>query len=139
MQHFTTQLRVRHYEMDALGHVNNAVYQHYLEQAAIEHSESLGFTMERYRQIGGVFVMRKITIDYRRPAVGGDTLLISTWVGEMRGPRAMRRYEIHRQADGELLLTAEALWAWLDLQSLRPRPIPAELLATFLAQTDDSA
>lgn len=25
MQKFTTQLRVRHYEMDALGHVNNAV------------------------------------------------------------------------------------------------------------------
>jgi len=45
MQTFTTQLRVRHYEMDPLGHVNNAVYQNYLEQAAIEHSEHLGFTL----------------------------------------------------------------------------------------------
>jgi acyl-CoA thioester hydrolase len=34
---FVTHLRVRHYGMDALGHVNNDVYQHYLEQAAIEH------------------------------------------------------------------------------------------------------
>ena len=139
MQRFTTQLRVRHYEMDALGHVNNAVYQHYLEQAAIEHSESLGFTFERYREIGGVFVLRTITIDYRRPAVGGDTLAITTWVGEMRGPRAMRRYEIHRLSDGELLVTAEALWAWLDLQSLRPRPIPAVLLAAFQEQAGDVA
>ncbi|MBW4664206.1 MAG: acyl-CoA thioesterase [Chroococcus sp. CMT-3BRIN-NPC107] len=45
MKIFTTQLRVRHYEMDALGHVNNAVYQSYLEQAAIEHSEYLGLTL----------------------------------------------------------------------------------------------
>lgn len=48
MQPFVTQLRVRHHEMDALGHVNNAVYQHYLEQAAVEHAESLGFTLARY-------------------------------------------------------------------------------------------
>jgi acyl-ACP thioesterase len=26
MQPFITNLRVRHYEMDALGHVNNAIY-----------------------------------------------------------------------------------------------------------------
>lgn len=47
-----TQLRVRHYEMDTLGHVNNAIYQHYLEQAAIEHSESLGFGLDRYKKLG---------------------------------------------------------------------------------------
>jgi len=58
MQPFLTHLRVRHYEMDALGHVNNAVYQNYLEQAAIEHSESLGFTLERYWELGGLFVLR---------------------------------------------------------------------------------
>lgn len=138
MQRFTTRLRVRHYEMDVLGHVNNAVYQHYLEQAAIEHSESLGFTFARYRELGGVFVMRKITIDYRRPAVAGDALAISTWVGQMRGPRAVRFYEIHRAADGELLLSAEALWAWLDLQSQRPRAIPAVLLDAFVAAGGES-
>ncbi|MGI2905532.1 hypothetical protein [Tolypothrix sp. VBCCA 56010] len=32
MEKFKTLLRVRHYEMDALGHVNNAVYQNYLGQ-----------------------------------------------------------------------------------------------------------
>lgn len=133
MQRFVTQLRVRHYEMDALGHVNNAVYQHYLEQAAVEHSESLGFTLERYRELGGVFVLRKIEIEYRRPAVGGDTLRITTWAHEMRGPRAIRRYEIHREADGELLVTAEALWAWIELATQRPRPIPALLLGAFQA------
>lgn len=138
MQRFTTQLRVRHYEMDVLGHVNNAVYQHYLEQAAIEHSESLGFTFARYQELGGVFVLRKIEIEYRRPAVAGDTLRLSTWVHEMRGPRAIRRYEIHRAADDELLVTAEALWAWIELATQRPRPIPALLLGAFQALSAES-
>lgn len=131
MQKFTAQLRVRHYEMDTLGHVNNAVYQHYLEQAAIEHLEHLGFSLERYRTLGGLFVMRRISIEYLRPAIAGDRLEVTTWLEQMRGPRAIRHYEIRRAGQAELLLTAEALWVWVDLTSMRPRAIPAAILDTF--------
>ena len=131
MQPFTTRLRVRHYEMDALGHVNNAVYQHYLEQAAIEHSEHLGFGLERYRQLEGTFVMRRLEIDYRRPAVAGDELEVTTWLQEMRGSRAIRHYEIRKQGESNLLVTAEALWVWVDLKAMRPRAIPPVILEAF--------
>jgi acyl-CoA thioester hydrolase len=134
MQEFTTTLRVRHYEMDALGHVNNAVYLHYLEQAAIEHSEHAGFTLKRYRKMGGVFVLRKLEIDYRSSAVAGDTLVIKTWVEEMRGPRTVRRYEIRNQADNSIVATAQALWAWVDLKTQRPRSIPRDLIDAFKPQ-----
>jgi acyl-CoA thioester hydrolase len=128
---YTIKLRVRRYEVDVLNHVNNAVYQHYLEQAAVEHSEHLGFSYERYREIGGIFVLRRITMEYLRPAMAGESLLVTTWLGQMRGPRAVRRYEIRRESDNELLLTAEALWAWIELATGRPRPIPKELLEAF--------
>lgn len=131
MEPFTTHLRVRHYEMDAQGHVNNAVYQHYLEQVAIEHSESLGFTPSRYRELGGTFVMRRVTIDYLRPAFAGDTLALTTWLKEMRGSRTIRRYEIRKQAASDLLVTAEALWVWVDINTIRPKAIPNEILETF--------
>ncbi|MCC5646550.1 acyl-CoA thioesterase [Nostoc sp. CHAB 5824] len=129
---FKTLLRVRHYEMDALGHVNNAVYQNYLEQAAIEHSEYLGLTLDVYRQVGGVFVMRRVEIDYLRPAVAGDTLEVTTWLKEMRGTRAFRCYEIRKQNQDNLLVTAEVLWVWVDAQTMRPRPIPSIMLDKFL-------
>lgn len=118
--------------MDALGHVNNAVYQNYLEQAAIEHSEHLGFTFDVYRELGGVFVMRRVEIEYLRPAVAGDTLEVSTWLKEMRGSRAVRCYEIRKQNQEELLVTALALWVWVDTKTMRPRPIPSILLEGFL-------
>lgn len=131
---FITQLHVRHYELDTLGHVNNAVYQNYLEQAAIEHSEYLGLNLERYRELGGVFVIRHVEIDYLRPAVAGDRLEIATWIQEMRGTRAIRRYEIRKQGSEDLLVTAEALWVWVEFKSMRPRAIPSVLLDTFLQQ-----
>jgi acyl-CoA thioester hydrolase len=132
MQSFKTLLRVRHYEMDALGHVNNAVYQNYLEQAAIEHSEHLGITFDVYREMGGVFVMRRVEIDYFRPAIAGDTLEVTTWLEEMRGTRATRRYEIRKQNQDDLLVTAEALWVWVDSKTMRPRPIPGVMVEKFL-------
>ena len=130
MNTFTTQLRVRHYEMDALGHVNNAVYQSYLEQAAIEHSEHLGLTLDIYRELGCVFVMRRLTIDYLRPAIAGDFLDITTWIQELRGSRAIRRYEICKP-DDVLVVTAEALWVWVEAASMRPKAIPKNILELF--------
>ncbi|HEY9634643.1 MAG TPA: thioesterase family protein [Coleofasciculaceae cyanobacterium] len=131
MEPFKTQLRVRYHEMDALGHVNNAVYQHYLEQAAVEHSEHLGFNQQRCQELGGIFVMRRIEIDYLRSSVAGDTLEVTTWLHTMRGPRASRRYEIRKQGDDQLLVTAEALWVWVDLNAMRPRAIPRQILDAF--------
>lgn len=131
MKQFKTQLRVRYHEMDALGHVNNAVYQHYLEQAAVEHSEHLGFNQEHCQELGGIFVMRRIEIEYLRPAVAGDNLEVTTWLQTMRGPRAVRRYEIHNQGNGQLLVLAEALWVWVDIKAMRPRAIPSQLLDVF--------
>ncbi|AFY68301.1 thioesterase family protein [Geitlerinema sp. PCC 7407] len=131
MQPFSTQLRVRHYELDTLGHVNNAVYQHYLEHAAIAHLEHHGFTLERYREYGGFFVMRRIALEYLRPALAGDTLEVTTWIQDMGRSRSTRCYEIRRLGQPDLLVTAEALWVWVDAQTARPRPIPDVFLQLF--------
>lgn len=130
---YVARLRVRYYEMDALKHVNNAVYLHYLEHAAWEHSEHMGMTWERYAELGGIFVLRRMEIDYLRPAVAGDSVEIATWVQEMNGPRAMRRYQITHAESGRVLVRALGTWAWIDPDSGRPRLIPREVLEIFAA------
>jgi acyl-CoA thioester hydrolase len=131
MEKFITELRVRHYEMDTLGHVNNAVYQNYLEQAAIEHSEHVGLNLEKYRELGGVFVLQRIEIEYLRPAFAGDLLSITTWVEEMKGSRAKRYYEIRHLQKDKLLVKAEAVWVWVNAENMRPRPVPESVLQAF--------
>jgi acyl-CoA thioester hydrolase len=75
---FAAYFRVRHYEADALGHVNNAAYLHYLEQAAIEHSAAVGYPLRRYQEMGTLFIVRRHEIDYLRPASPGDVLEVVT-------------------------------------------------------------
>lgn len=131
MKPFTLRIRVQPQDIDVLGHVNNSVYQRYLEQAAIAHSEQFGFTLDRYQALGGVFVMRRIEMEYLYPALADDLLEIKTWNVEMRGACAIRRYEIRRAGEKELLLTAEALWVWVDAKTMRPRAIPNVLQETL--------
>ena len=149
------QNSVRHYEADAVGHVNNAAYLHYLEQAAIEHSAAVGYPLDRYREMSTLFIVRRHVVDYLRLASPGDVLEVITWAAEIRGPRAVRAYEVCRHgqveshvgtvavpADGllpptyvpasEPLVRARTQWVYVDLDSGRPLRVPAELIAAFM-------
>jgi acyl-CoA thioester hydrolase len=153
---YAAHFKVRHYEMDALGHVNNAVYLHYLEQAAFEHSAAAGFSAEYTQALGGLWIVRKHEIEYLRPATAGDILQVVTWAVEFKGARAWRDYTITRPdmpsdttnglppdgfltpgevIGGEPLVRARTLWVWADATTYRPRRIPAELHTAFLGTT----
>jgi acyl-CoA thioester hydrolase len=154
---FAAYFRVRHYEADAVGHVNNAAYLHYLEQAAIEHSAAVGYPLGRYRELGTLFIVRRHEVDYLRPASPGDVLEVVTWAEEIRGPRAVRAYEVYRHgqpasdvgtvavpADGllpathvpasEPLVRARTQWVYVELGSGRPLRVPTELIGAFMGR-----
>ena len=128
---YVMHLRVRHYETDALGHVNNAVYLNYLEQAAIEHAEAMGFSKARLAELGGFFVVRRHEIDYLGGAVADDELAITTWPETLSGPRAVRCYEIRHARRAKRIVAARTLWVWLDRMTGRPRPMPRAILDAF--------
>ncbi len=129
LQH-TVRVRVRRYEMDALGHVNNAVYLNYVEEAAIEHARALGFDEARWREIGGFWVVRRHEIDYKLPAVAGDELDVTTRITDIQRVQATRRTTIVRVRDGALVCEAATYWVWVGLDG-RPRRLPPEILASL--------
>src|SRR3954471_18487117 len=86
---YLAHFRVRFHELDPLGHVNNAVYLSYLEQAAIDHAAAAGWDAATLRTIGGVFIARRHEITYHRPAAENDRLRVITWPIELAGARAI--------------------------------------------------
>jgi len=114
---------------DRQGHVNNAVYLHYVEEAAVEHARQLGFGAERRRELGGAWVVRRHEIEYLRAAVAGDRLRVETRVANMKAANSVRRTEIFRNQ--ELLCRAATDWVYVDLRRGRPLRIPEDLRAAF--------
>jgi YbgC/YbaW family acyl-CoA thioester hydrolase len=147
---FETFFRVRFHEVDALGHVNNAAYLNYLEQAAIDHATFLGLNLQRLQELGGVFVARRHEIEFLKPTFAGDLLRVITWLGESRGARVDRRYLVFREFepptnvavaggptmwsgmvdDNALVARAATEWVFANNRG-QPRRIPQEVIRLF--------
>jgi acyl-CoA thioester hydrolase len=134
---FTTRLRVRTYELDINGHVNNAVYLNWAEQIATEHVEAAGFGQTWMQPHNAAWVVRRHEITYRRPAIYGDELLLTTHAESIRGARGIRKTTITRVADSEIIADLHTEWVWVRLSDGRPTRVPDELVQFFNA--DDLA
>lgn len=136
---FKTTLRVRHYECDAYGHVNHANYLRYMEQAAFDASAAVGYDEARYRQLGTLWLIRETNIEYMRPLVYGDSVEISTWVGDFRRVRSRRYYELRHVGSDELVARAQTDWVYLDRATGRPATVPDEMIAAFQPDQTETA
>ncbi|HYM50831.1 MAG TPA: acyl-CoA thioesterase [Candidatus Limnocylindrales bacterium] len=125
---FSARWRVRSYELDQNGHVNNAVYLNWAEEIATEHAEAAGYGRAWSIARGGGWLIRKSEIVHHRPAVYDDQVEVSVRVERVRGVRAVRHTWIRRAADSTLLAEVTTEWVWVRLRDGRPAPVPAELL-----------
>jgi acyl-CoA thioester hydrolase len=118
-------------DIDPAQHVNNARYFTFMEEAGIQAAAQFGFSMDNYLQKGLGTVARQTRIEYKQPAVLGDTLEITTYLSNVRPIRARRHYIIRRQSDQALLAQAYVNWVFIDLNTGRPVRMPEELMAGF--------
>ena len=122
---------MRQHELDLVGHVNNAVYLHWIEQAAIDHVEALGFGREWSLARGGGWVVHEHRVTYHRPVTYGDVVLVTTLPQELGGVRGIRLTEIRRESDGVLTTEAWTDWVWVRLTDGRPQRVPRDLLDRY--------
>lgn len=117
-------------DIDRQGHVNNVVYLRYAQDVAVAHWRAA--VPEGVRETL-VWVVRRHEIDYLRPAVEEDELVARTWVGAGSGATLERFIEIHRPADGELIVRVKSVWVGLDPGTMRPRRVTDAIRAFFEA------
>jgi acyl-CoA thioester hydrolase len=137
-QRFTRSFRVRHYELDALGHLNNVVFVQYLQEAAIDASTALGFGPDWYRERHVAWVVRRLTIRYVAQVTWDSEVDVTTWVSHMGGVRSTREYEITLRSTGARVARARAEWVHIDAATGQPARFPDSWAQTF-APTGESA
>ncbi|HYI02764.1 thioesterase family protein [Hyalangium sp.] len=128
---FSIRLRVTAQELDELQHVSNVVYIRWIQDAAVAHSEAVGLSLEEYRKLGAVFVVRRHEVDYLRPALSGDEVEVETRVVARSPVTATRQTFIRRMADGQVLVQAQTQWAYVSTATGRSVRIPPEVTERF--------
>ena len=118
-------------EIDELGHVSNIAYVRWIQDAAKAHSSAVGYDLTDYQRLGAFFMVRRHEVVYLRPANDGDAILLRTHVATRTGASSRRDTLVLREPDGEELVRAQTLWAFVDATTGRPRRLPPELFAAF--------
>lgn len=73
---YSVEFKVRDYECDVQGVVNNANYQHYLEHARHEYLISKGVSFMDYHEKGINLIVTKVEIDYKYPLKSRDSFVV---------------------------------------------------------------
>jgi acyl-CoA thioester hydrolase len=135
---FKRTFRVRSYETDSYGHVNQANYLRYMQEAAIDASAAVGYDEARYRALGTLWLIRETDIEYFHALRFGDSVEVTTWVGDFRRVRSRRYYEMHLAGSGDLVAKASTDWVYLDRASQRPLAVPDDMVLAFAPEGIDA-
>lgn len=103
---YKLEMKVRDYECDIQGVVNNANYQHYLEHARHEFLEYIGGSFSQLHGQGIDPMVSKITMEYKRPLRGGDRFAVCVNMVR-KGAKLVFLQDIYNLADGSLSLKGE--------------------------------
>lgn len=96
---YELQFKVRDYEVDAEGIVNNAVYLNYLEHTRHEFCDMAGLSFKKMHEEGLDPVVVRVDIRYLRSFIMGDTV-VSKLAISRRGPVFVFHQDLFRLSDG---------------------------------------
>lgn len=102
---FELKMKVRDYECDGQGIVNNANYQHYTEHTRHEFIESKGVKFSDLHSQGIDPVVARISLTYKTPLRGGDEFVCRLNV-KKEGIRYVFYQDIYRASDDKLCVKA---------------------------------
>jgi acyl-CoA thioester hydrolase len=132
MPGFEWPIRVYWEDTDAGGVVYYATYLKFLERARTEWLRALGIEQPALAEADNVvFVVRRIEVDYLRPAVFDDSLVVVSQLESSGGASLRMAQSVWR---GEvLLLTARVKIACVTRDGFRPAKIPGNVIARLAA------
>jgi acyl-CoA thioester hydrolase len=126
------QTRVYYEDTDAAGIVYYANYLKFAERARTEILRDAGISQ---RQIAAedrvAFPVRAVSVEYLRPAMLDDSLLVESELLELGGASARARQAIKRNLDGAVLAVVEVRLACVKLDDGKPARWPASVKAAL--------
>jgi acyl-CoA thioester hydrolase len=122
---FQVRITVRGYELDSLGHLNQAVYLQYGEHARWEILRAAKLTQEMLLKSGIAPVVLETTIKYRRELRAGDEVDVSCEFRWGDG-RTFGMHQEIRKADGTLSAELDGVAGLIDLKTRKLVADPKE-------------
>ena len=113
-------------DIDFMGHVNNASYLKWVQEAVVSHWQKLA-PADAVAQHLWVAIRHEIT--YRKPAFLDDEVIATVVLEKVQGARAF--YETVIRRGEEVLAEVKSSWCCLDAETLRPARLARSVIDRF--------
>jgi YbgC/YbaW family acyl-CoA thioester hydrolase len=127
----TSYHTVMSYELDAFGHVNNAIYLNYLEKARNDYMVLKGLQFIDFFKWQKFPVVRRAKLEFNFPAQAGDKLKIEGWVSHHTLASFTLEYNIKNSQNDVKILSGETFHIFVNNHN-RPVRIPQEFMEKFI-------
>jgi acyl-CoA thioester hydrolase len=116
-------------DIDFMGHVNNARYLNWVQDAVLAHWNKLAppETAAKY-----LWVALKHEITYRKPAFLDDDVIATVCLEKVQGARSF--YDTVIKRGEEVLAEVKSSWCCIDAETLRPARISRHVQAYFFGR-----
>ena len=128
---FKTTHRVKFSELDPYNHLRTAVYAGYFVDHRMEGLRNhIGWDLRTLAQLPFMAWVRRMEVDFVRPAVGDQEITVSSFVREFRGPDAHIECTMLDQG-GKTISQCRMIVACVDRKTNRSMDWPADAMALF--------
>lgn len=120
-----------YFDTDAGGVVHNIAYLRFIETARTLLAMQMGMSFEEIVRTQIHPVVVRTEIDYKKPALLGDLILVNGCISETSGIRFWVDFEIIRPSDGARLVKCRQALALVQMPEGRPLRLPAGFPESF--------
>jgi len=121
-----TETQVMFFDTDCAAVVHNIAYLRFIEVARTHLAEQIGMGLRAMAESQQYPVVVRTEIDYRKPAVLGDVLVVHGRLESVERMRFWCGFEIRRRGDEALIVTARQMLALIQMPGGRPMRLPGE-------------
>ena len=134
---FSTEIRVRLPETDALGVVYHGYFYTYFDVARMDYLRELGL-LEEFRKGESLNLVVHTSADFRSPARFDDVLIVHARIRAIGDSSVSFDFEVDLQSDGRRIAEGRSVHAFIDPKTWTPLRVPESFRKAVRAFEGDS-
>lgn len=132
---FEASGKVSYFQIDGNRRMTPAALLSWLQEAAIAHSDSLGFTLDYMAENHWGWSIINWHVKINRMPKHAEEITVQTWSDQCRKIQAQRSFYLFDEA-GEKLLDGASRWIFMDFEKRKPTSVPEHMIDSYQAKQE---